>query len=92
MIKNGDPLTIIDVRSKDEFRQGHIPGAKVIPLDQITKKLDKIPKSHPVVFTCLSGTRSRMAAGQVANMGFENIYNHQGGFRAWQQAGLPVKR
>ena len=64
---------LLDVRTKEEFENGHIPGAVNIPLDQITKAKERIqnPKT-PVFVYCLRGARSRKATASLKQMGYEN--------------------
>ena len=71
-IKEG--ATIVDVRTADEFRSGHVKGSINIPLDRIQDQLKKLDKSKPVITCCRSGARSGMAADELKRHGFE-VYN-----------------
>jgi len=71
-IKEG--AQIIDVRTPDEFRGGHVKGAVNIPLDRLQGQLGKIDKSKAVITCCRSGARSGMAADLLKNAGYE-AYN-----------------
>lgn len=71
-IKEG--ATIVDVRTPDEFRSGHVAGAINIPLDRIQEQLKKLDKSKPVITCCRSGARSGMAADALKRNGFD-VYN-----------------
>jgi len=71
-IKEG--AQIIDVRTPDEFRGGHVKGAVNIPLDRLHGQLGKIDKSKAVITCCRSGARSGMAADLLKNAGYE-AYN-----------------
>lgn len=71
-IKEG--AQIIDVRTPDEFRSGHVKGAVNIPLDRLQGQLAKIDKSKAVITCCRSGARSGMAADMLKNAGFD-AYN-----------------
>lgn len=71
-IKEG--AQIIDVRTPDEFRGGHVKGAVNIPLDRLQGQLGKIDKSKAVITCCRSGARSGMAAELLKNAGYE-AYN-----------------
>jgi len=71
--------TILDVRTPDEYRSGHVKGSVNIPLDRLQGQLGKLDKSRPVITCCRSGARSGMAAGQLTSAGFEA---HNGG--PWQ--------
>lgn len=84
-------LFVLDVRQPDEFREGHIAGAKLIPLNELPNRLNELPKDREVLCVCRSGARSSAAAGQLSRAGYTAI-NMQGGMIAWQQAGLPIKK
>ncbi len=66
--------TIVDVRSADEFRSGHVSGSINIPLDRLQGQLKKIDKSKPVITCCRSGARSGMAVDVLKRAGFD-VYN-----------------
>lgn len=88
-----EKIFILDVRSAGEFRgDGHIAGATLIPLGELSGQLKKIPTDRLVVTVCRSGARSSAAHGQLTSAGFTNIKNLGGGMMAWQSAGLPVTR
>jgi rhodanese-related sulfurtransferase len=82
-------VTIIDVRETDEYTLGHVPGAKLIPLGELTGRTDEIPTEGPVYVVCHSGMRSARATEFLAATGVDAI-NVAGGTAAWQQAGLPT--
>lgn len=71
-IKNG--AIIIDVRTKGEFKSGHIDSSINIPLPELNKKLNKLDKSKPVITCCASGVRSGSAKNILKSSGFE-AYN-----------------
>ena len=72
--------TIIDVREPDEYAEGHIIGAKNIPMSVFRDHLKEIPKDRPVYIHCLSGQRSYNVARALGNRGYHNIYNIAGSF------------
>jgi rhodanese-related sulfurtransferase len=80
-------LQIIDVRSRQEWKSGHVARAKHIPLDELPNRLGEINQSKPVGFICQSGARSKRAAKLATDAGLEAI-NISGGMSAWQRAGL----
>lgn len=66
---------IVDVRTPGEYREGHIPGSKNIPLDQIGSKAAELKKAgKPVITVCRSGSRSGMAMSKLRAAGLE-VYN-----------------
>jgi len=84
------PFMLLDVRTVEEYKAGHIPGAKLMPVDILDKHLADIPKDKQVYVYCHSGKRSARAAKLLAGHGFTNIENVQGGIEAWKAAGYPV--
>jgi rhodanese-related sulfurtransferase len=87
-IKSGDKPYVLDVRQPGEFRTGHIPGAHLIPLGEVAKRIEEIPKDKVIVTVCRSGHRSAMAAQQLVKAGY-TVKNLAGGMMAWQG---PTKR
>lgn len=81
--KQVDDLTILDVRQPKEYAAGHIPGAVLAPLPEITDHMDRIDRSKPIMVYCASGGRSRMAAQLLSGQGFSSVINVAGGFNAW---------
>jgi len=76
---------LLDVRTRREFGEAHIPGAKVIPVDELADRLSEIPKGEgPLVVYCRSGVRSARAANMLAEAGFQNVLNVSGGILAWE--------
>jgi hydroxyacylglutathione hydrolase len=82
-------LTVIDVRARDEWDEGHLPGAQHIPLGLLPARIAELP-AGPLVTQCLTGSRSAIAASIVAARGRE-VWNLEGGFAAWKQAGYAVE-
>ena len=82
---------VIDVREGEEWRQGHLPQALGIPRGFLELRIEEkvSDRKTPLIMQCASGTRSLLAARTLREMGYENLYNLQGGFNAWKQAGLP---
>lgn len=79
-----DPaIHLIDVRSREEYRSGHIPGSVNIPLDQAQNITQSVPeKSERIFVYCLSGGRSRAAAEVFAKLGYTDVTNI-GGITSW---------
>ncbi len=90
-LKFGKHPLVLDVRQPDEFRAGHVTGAKLIPLNELHKKITDLPKGREIVCICASGNRSTSAAKMLAKEGF-NVLNVQGGMLAWRRAKLPVQK
>ena len=75
---------ILDVRTKAEFDQGHIPGAMLLPNENIGKeKPEELPELEKLLFIyCRSGSRSKQAAQKLAALGYQNMYEF-GGIISW---------
>ena len=82
---------LLDVRTSSEYREGHIPGATLIPLHELDGRMRKLPKNREIICVCRSGNRSRRAAKQLLAAGYTAV-NLKGGMRAWNKAGYKVKR
>ncbi len=82
---------LLDVRQPDEYRSGHIPGAKLIPLGELQTRLKELPKSQEIICVCRSGNRSLSATRQLTGAGY-HVANLNGGMIAWARSGLPVTR
>jgi rhodanese-related sulfurtransferase len=93
LMNTGNAL-VLDVRDNSEFGAGRIPKSKNIPLAEIGKRMDEIAKfkDKPVILTCKTGMRSGSAFKLLKQQGFNEVYQLQGGFGAWQQASLPVEK
>ncbi len=81
---------IVDVRTVEEFSEGHIPGAINIDVNNpaFLKEIKKLPKTKPLALYCKSGRRSHQAATKITGMGYV-IYELNNGFKDWVQTGFP---
>jgi len=83
--------TLVDVRSKMEYAQGHVPHAVNIPLNELQARLNDVDRSKPVVVICASGNRSMSGSEILAKAGVENVYNLMGGTMVWMMNDLPLE-
>jgi rhodanese-related sulfurtransferase len=90
-IESKQPLFILDVRQPNEYRAGHIAGAKLIPLNELSRRINELPEDTEILCVCRSGSRSSAAAGQLASAGF-NAFNLRGGMMGWERSGYPVSK
>ncbi len=81
---------LLDVRNGAEWREGHIPSARHLPLGYLAAQLADVPSDRPVVVQCRSGSRSAMAASLLRKLGRREVMNLVGGIDAWREAGLPL--
>lgn len=89
---NGDCPVVVDVREPWEYKQGHVPGAILIPLGQLSGRVAELNTERPVAVICASGSRSQSAAALLGQKGFKTIYNVVGGTGAWMYDNLPLSR
>ena len=82
---------ILDVRQPEEFREGHISGAKLIPLGALKQSLKDLPKQREIICVCASGNRSSSAARILIAEGLQ-AFNMKGGMTGWQKEKLPIKK
>lgn len=85
---------LLDVRETHEYEEVRVPGSVHVPLGQLPSRLQEIRQlgSRPVAVICRSGRRSAIAAEQLQQAGWTNVYNVEGGMLAWERAELPVER
>lgn len=72
--KNKDAFDLVDVRTVEEFNNGHIEGAINIPYDEILENLDKLDKTKPTILYCKSNQRAEFASLALKSAGFSYIY------------------
>lgn len=82
---------IVDVRETDEYTDGHVPGAVLIPLQTVPENVEQIPTDQPVAVICASGARSARATQYLLAQGVD-ASNVAGGTKAWIAAGKPIVR
>lgn len=82
LIDEGE-VQIIDVRTSEEYAEGHIPGAVHIPLDTLETRLDELAEDQSYLLVCRSGSRSAQAQQVLEQHGITHTYNMQGGVTAW---------
>jgi len=84
-----DGATVLDVRTPDEYEQGHVPGAVHIPLQELPDRLTDVPAGDPLLVICQAGGRSQMACELLADEG-RSVANVSGGTGRWVESGRPV--
>jgi rhodanese-related sulfurtransferase len=85
IMQSGKPFILLDVRSEEEFAEGHIKGAKLLPVDEIAKKAaSELPdKKALILIYCRSGMRAGNAANQLNQLGYTNVFSF-GGIMNWK--------
>ncbi len=81
----GGKITVVDVRTQEEWNQGHINGATLMPLDTLPNTYTKLPKTGKLIVYCRSGHRSGQAVQFLIAHGYTNAVSMNGGYMAWSQ-------
>src|SRR5919106_3415351 len=89
-----DGAAALDVRERDEWEEGHIPGAVHIPRGSLEGRIEsRIPdRSQAVVVYCSGGSRSAFAAKTLEDLGYEHVLSLAGGFTDWKRNGFPFEQ
>ena len=88
---HADGAFVLDVREPAEYVDGHVPGARLIPLAQVLARRAEVPSSEPVYVVCASGNRSKSATDWLRSSGLQAVSVH-GGTSGWVAQGRPVVR
>ena len=83
----------VDVREREEWDEGHIPGAVHVPRGNLESRIEGVAPDHEkkIVLYCASGARSAFAAKTLAELGYEDVVSLQGGFSDWKRNGYDVQ-
>lgn len=88
-IEQGEDWAVLDVREREEYREGHLEGAIPLPRGFLEMRVEEtLPdKTRPIIAYCAGGVRSLIAARTMQEMGYENVSSMSGGYTAWKNAG-----
>jgi adenylyltransferase/sulfurtransferase len=91
-LKAGGKPVVLDVREKEEYRQGYVPGAVSLPRGFLEMRVEEtVPdKKTPIVAYCAGGTRSLLAGRILKELGYTDVVSMRGGFTAWKNKGLAI--
>jgi len=94
LLKSDSKVIVLDVRTPDEFKDGHIPGAKNLDFfsDDFAKQVAALDKSKTYVVHCAAGGRSAKACKVFEKEQLPSVYHLNEGFKAWEKAGKPVEK
>jgi len=90
LLKQRQDVYLLDVRTPQEYQQGHLAGAHLIPIDQVMQRLGELPRNRAILVYCAVGSRSAQVFNFLARRGYPEVYNLDGGITAWAQRGYPV--
>jgi rhodanese-related sulfurtransferase len=90
LVEQREGLFLLDVRTFGEYRQARLEGSRLIPIDQLVKRISELPTDKPILVYCAVGSRSAQVVNYLARQGYPEVYNLYGGIYSWAQQGLPV--
>ena len=86
-----DDVFVLDVRTPEEYQEGHLPGATLIPIDQLGARYGELPQNETILVYCRSGNRSLQAVYLLENAGFDRVHSLDRGINNWIQNGYEVE-
>jgi rhodanese-related sulfurtransferase len=84
-------IYLLDVRTLGEYTQKRIKGARLIPIDQIQRRINEIPKNRPIIVICETGMRSSQVGRYLDSLGYQGVSNLSQGIMGWQLRGYPIE-
>ena len=94
LLINREKAVVVDVCETEEFAQGHVGGAKNVPLSQLETRLPEVVKNKglPLILVCATGARANRALATAKKLGYEKAQVLGGGLKSWKTANLPVEK
>lgn len=87
MLQSSSNVLVVDVRTPEEYAQGHLKGAINIPLSDLPLRIGRLEQNRPILVYCQTGYRSAQASSILVKAGFTKVYNLEGGMTAWINSG-----
>jgi rhodanese-related sulfurtransferase len=81
----------LDVREPEEWNEYHIPNTTLIPLGELSARVNELPQDQPIVVVCRSGNRSQEGRDILLDAGFEDVVSMEGGVSTWRSLGYPTE-
>jgi rhodanese-related sulfurtransferase len=85
-----DELFLLDVRERDEWDAGHVPGSVHIPMRELGPRQAELPSDRTILCVCRSGSRSGMVTRALADAGYQ-VENLEGGLQGWEASGFDLE-
>ena len=94
LLMNREKAVVVDVGEPEEYSQGHVAGARNVPLGQLEQRLPEAVrnKALPVLLVCATGARASRALASAKKLGYDKAQVLAGGLKAWKDANLPVEK
>lgn len=81
---------VLDVRTVEEWNEFHAPNSTLIPLDELSTRINELPRDQEIVVVCRSGNRSQQARDILLGAGFDRVTSMAGGLNEWRTKGYPI--
>jgi len=93
LLDSPEPPLLVDVRERDEWSEGHVPGAVHVPRGHLESRIEQVApdRSRALVLYCAGGSRSAFAVKTLEELGYEHVASLAGGFTDWKRNGFPVQ-
>jgi len=90
--QQAEPFLFLDVRTANEYKGGHVPGAKNVPVQVLAEHWAEVPKNKKLFVYCESGVRSTKATQILVDAGFKQVVNMKASMRGWRSADFPIEK
>ena len=92
LLARNQKIVLLDVRTPEEYRQAHLRGSVLIPLGELGRRGQEVPRDRPVLVYCAVGARSTSAADFLSSRGYREVYNMTDGIVGWYRNRLPIQK
>ena len=92
LLDRNKTVFLLDVRTPQEYSQARLAGSVLIPVNELERRINEIPKNRPVLVYCAVGARSKPVAGFLARQGYKDVYHMTDGIVGWYRNGFPIVR
>jgi len=90
LVEQKKNVYLLDVRTPQEYAQAKLKGSVLIPINEIERRVNEVPKNRPILVLCAVGSRSNLVAGFLVNKGYGEVYNLTDGLVGWYRNGFPL--
>lgn len=92
LLAKNSKIVLLDVRTPEEYRQAHLRGSLLVPLGELGRRVQEVPRDRPVLVYCAVGARSTSAADFLSSKGYREVYNMTDGIVGWYRNRLPIQK
>jgi rhodanese-related sulfurtransferase len=92
LLDRNKTVFLLDVRTPQEYSQGRLAGSVLIPVGELERRINEVPRNRTILVYCAVGARSKPAANFLARQGYKDVYHMTDGIVGWYRNGLPIQR